>query len=118
MREETRWPFYVARAAQRGACSMVSLPMAAEGRVPGALNVYSREPDALGAEAVSVCELIAAQAGIATQVAALFFRHRDLGVQLRTAMQSRAVIEQAKGNLMGARRCSDREAFQLLVQLS
>ncbi len=33
-------------------------------------------------------------------------------------MQSRAVIEQAKGVLMGSRRCSDQEAFDLLVQLS
>ncbi len=118
MREESRWPFYVARAAERGVCSMVSLPMAAEGKVLGALNVYSRQPDAFGAEAVSIGELIAGQAGIATQVAGSFFRHRDLGVQLRTAMQSRAVIEQAKGVLMGSRRCSEQEAFDLLVQLS
>lgn len=53
---------------------MVSLPMAAEGKVLGALNVYSREPDAFSAEAVSIGELIAGQAGIATQVASSFFR--------------------------------------------
>jgi transcriptional regulator with GAF, ATPase, and Fis domain len=115
---ETRWPFYVVRAAEAGARSMVSLPMAAEGKILGAFNVYSRQPDAFDAQAVSVCELIAAQAGIATQVAASFFRHRDLGEQLRTAMQSRAVIEQAKGVLMAARRCTDEQAFDLLVQLS
>ena len=116
--DERRWPFYAARAAEHGARSMVSLPMTAEGKVLGALDVYSRQQDAFDAEAVAVCELIAAQAGIATQVAASFFRHRDLGVQLRRAMQSRAVIEQAKGILMGSRRCSEQEAFQVLVQLS
>ncbi len=118
MREETRWPFYVARAVEHGARSMVSLPMAAEGKTLGALDIYSRAEDAFTAEAVSVCEIIAGQAGIATQLAASFFRHRDLGVQLRTALQSRAVIEQAKGILMGTRRCSEEEAFQVLVQLS
>ena len=38
--------------------------------------------------------------------------------QLQTAMQSRAVIEQAKGILMGARRCKAEEAFDILVKLS
>jgi AmiR/NasT family two-component response regulator len=33
-------------------------------------------------------------------------------------MQSRAVIEQAKGVLMGQRRCGPQEAFDLLVLLS
>jgi AmiR/NasT family two-component response regulator len=38
--------------------------------------------------------------------------------QLQQAMQSRAVIEQAKGILMGQRRCSARDAFDILVRLS
>ena len=116
--DEGRWPFYAPRAVALGARSMVSLPMMAEGKILGALDVYSRKPDALTAEDVSLGELIAAQAGIATQVAASFFRHRDLGMQLRQAMQSRAVIEQAKGIVMGARGASADEAFALLVELS
>lgn len=116
--EEARWPFYVPRAVEHGARSMVSLPMTSEGKVLGALNLYSRAPDAFRTDAVSLGEILAAQAGMATQVAASFFRHRDLGDQLRQAMQSRAVIEQAKGILMGARGCSEQEAFALLVELS
>ena len=38
--------------------------------------------------------------------------------QLQTAMQSRAVIEQAKGILMGQRRCTAQEAIDLLVRIS
>ncbi|HEX2048216.1 MAG TPA: ANTAR domain-containing protein, partial [Acidimicrobiales bacterium] len=37
---------------------------------------------------------------------------------LATAMKSRATIEQAKGILMGAQRCSADEAFQILVRAS
>ena len=37
---------------------------------------------------------------------------------LREAMRSRAVIEQAKGILMAARRCSAADAFEILVRLS
>ena len=38
--------------------------------------------------------------------------------QLREAMRSRAVIEQAKGVLMARRRCSPDEAFDLLREVS
>jgi AmiR/NasT family two-component response regulator len=37
---------------------------------------------------------------------------------MQTAMQSRAVIEQAKGILMAQRCCGPEEAFDLLVRLS
>ena len=115
---DTRWPFYAQRAVEAGARSMVSAPMASEGKILGALNVYSRQPDTFDAEDVSLLEIMAAQAGMATQVAASLFRHRDLGDQLRQAMQSRAVIEQAKGVLMAGRGCSPDEAFAVLVDLS
>ena len=115
---ESRWPFYARRAVDLGARSVVSLPMASEGKVLGALNAYSRTSDAFPAEVVALGELIAAQASIATLVASSYFRHRSLGDQLRQAMQSRAVIEQAKGIVMGTRRCTDSQAFDVLVELS
>jgi hypothetical protein len=87
-----------------GARSTISLPLSAEGRNIGALNLYSRSPDAFSSEAVSVAEIIAAHSGLATQVAGAYFSHRDLADQLRTAMSSREVIDQAKGILMGSRR--------------
>ena len=118
LEEDVRWPFYSQRAQTIGARSMVSLPMASEGKVIGALNVYCSRPDGFTSEEVALGELIAAQAGIAMQVAASFFRHRDLAEQMQQALVSRARIEQAKGILMGARACTDEEAFALLVDLS
>lgn len=116
--DEQRWPSFVPRAVERGGRSMVSLPMSAEGKVVGALNVYSREADAFSAEAVSIAEIAAAHAGLASQVAAAMFGHRDLAHQLSEAMRSRSVIEQAKGILMAGRRCDADAAFDLLVDLS
>ncbi len=118
MAAESRWPYYAARAVEHGARSMVSLPMGSEGDNLGALNLYARQPGVFPSEQVSLAEIIAAQAGIATQVAAAFFRHRDLGDQMRQAMHSRAVIEQAKGIFMRDRRCGEQEAFDALVRLS
>src|SRR4051794_9792334 len=97
LKAETRWPSYVPRALDQGARSIMSLPMAAEGTLIGALNLYSREPEAFDAEAASIGEVVSAHAGLASQVTAAFFRHRELADQLSDAMQSRAVIEQAKG---------------------
>ena len=42
---------------------------------------------------------------------------REIG-HLRTALQSRATIDQAKGILMAQRRCTPEEAFEVLVRLS
>ena len=118
LRTESRWPFYAPRAAEHGAVSMVSLPMASEGKLVGALDIYSRQAEQFTAEDVALGELLATQAGVAMQVAASFFAHRDLAAQMQQALASRAPIERAKGVLMGARGCTEDEAFAILVQLS
>ena len=115
---EPRWPSYMPRAHERGARSMVSLPLTAEAKVMGALNVYSQQVDAFGAEEVSVAEIVAGHASLATQVAATLHGHRELAEQLRTAMASRAVIEQAKGVIMATSGCGPDTAFERLVQQS
>src|SRR3954447_8144763 len=118
LKSEQRWPSYVPRALDQGARSVMSLPMAAEGSVIGALNLYSRESEAFDAEAASIGEIVAAHAGLASQVSAAFFGHRDLADQMSEAMSSRAVIEQAKGILMAVHRCDAEEAFAHLVRMS
>lgn len=115
---DARWPSYAPRAAQQGARSMVSIPTMLEGKTMGALDVYSRQPDAFDAQAVSLVGIVAAHAGLASQVASTLFRHRDLSEGLRDAMASRAVIEQAKGMLMAQQTCSADAAFELLVNAS
>jgi GAF domain-containing protein len=116
--DEQRWPAYVPRALQAGARSMLSLPLATEGRLIGALNLYARSVDAFDAEAASIGEIVAAHAGLATQVASAYFGQRVLAEQLRTAMASRAAIEQAKGVVMAARGCGPDEAFDVLRSAS
>jgi GAF domain-containing protein len=115
---EPRWPSYMPRAHERGARSMVSLPMSAETKTVGALNLYSREVDAFDLEEVSLAEIIAGHASLATQVAAALHGHRALAEHLRLAMSSRAEIEQAKGIIMGTVGCDADTAFQRLVQQS
>jgi GAF domain-containing protein len=113
-----RWPSYLPQAASRGLRSMLSLPMASEGTLIGALNLYSREIEAFDVEAASLGEVVAAHAGLAAQIGAALYGHRDLAEQLAEAMRSRAVIEQAKGIVIVVRQCSDEEAWSTLVRLS
>ena len=115
---DSRFPTYGERAAARGAHSVLSLPLAADGRTVGALNLYSRRPDVFDGPALAMGELLAAHAALAVQAATAYYSHRDLADQLREAISSRAVIEQAKGVLMAQRQCTANEAFELLVAAS
>jgi GAF domain-containing protein len=118
MTDERRWPFYMPRAVAHGARSMVSIPLTAENKLLGALNVYSRAADAFGSEEVSIAEIIAGHASLATQTAAALFRQRDLAEQLGEAMRFRATIEQAKGIVMAQSNVDADTAFEILRSAS
>ena len=115
---ETRWPAYTERAVRLAARSMVSIPLHADGVNFGAMNFYSRDVDAFTGEAVALAQILAGHAGHASQVASAFFHHRDLAEQLREAIRSRAVIDQAIGVLMAQRKVTADAAFGLLREAS
>ena len=116
--EDQRFPTYGPRAGELGARSVLSLPLAADGRTVGALNLYSRKPDVFDGDALALGELLAAHASLAVQAATAYYSSRDVAEQLREAIGSRAVIEQAKGVLMTQLRCTPDDAFQHLVVVS
>ena len=113
-----RFPNYGPKAAERGAQSALSLPLVADGRTVGALNLYSRRLDAFDSETVAVGELLAAHASLALGAATAYYSSRDLADQMRQALESRAVIEQAKGVLMARHGGKHDEAFARLVEQS
>jgi GAF domain-containing protein len=115
---ESRWPAYSAKAADAGIGSSLSVPMEVAGRHGAAFNVYALQPRAFDAAAISQGEELAGYAAIVLNNAHLYFTATSHAQQMIEAMKSRAVIEQAKGILMGARRCSADEAFTILVKLS
>ena len=114
---DARWPVFASLATRKGIRSSLSLPLAVKGSPIGALNLYSHEPRGFDG-AVDVGRLIAGQAGVTIANADLYRASRALADQLQEAMQSRAVIEQAKGVLMAEQRCGPEEAFVLLRQAS
>ena len=108
---ETRWPDYSPRAVEAGVRSSVSVPLPVDEENVGGLNVYGRQIDGFDEQAVEIAERLASHAGIILNNAGLYFTASARADQLTEAMQSRAIIEQAKGILMGTRRCTADEAF-------
>jgi len=120
MATETRWGDYTKVAVERGALSSLSLPVTVreERRVTAALNIYSTSAHAFDSEALRTA---ASLAGYAETLLANMHEHhssRQLVQQLAHALETRPVIDQAKGILMRDRACTADEAFDLLVAAS
>lgn len=118
MTTETRWPDYTPGAAELGARSSLSLPLRVDEEIIGALNVYSMARASFGEAAIDTARDFTAYAGIILHNAKVLHDSQALAQQMTQAMASRAVIEQAKGILMGERRCTADQAFDLLVKVS
>jgi GAF domain-containing protein len=115
---DPRWPDYTPRALDAGVRSSVSVPLPVDGHHVGGFNVYGLTARAFDQTSITAIEELAAYAGIVLNNAHLYFAATNRTEQLEQAMKSRAVIEQAKGILMGARHCNADEAFSILVKLS
>ena len=115
---ESRWPGYTPRAVDAGVLSSLSIGLPVVEAVTGALNVYATKPHAFDDDAVVLAQTFAGYAAVAVANAHLYDSQAALAQQMQAAMESRAVIEQAKGIVMGERRCSADEAFAVLAKLS
>lgn len=118
LRAEKRWPRYASAALEAGVRGSLSVPLEVESAVVGAVNIYTSEPDAFDENVVEVAYDLAHYAGVVATATDELNRATTLAQQLQRAMESRAVIEQAKGILMAQRRCNAEAAFQVLVRLS
>ncbi len=113
-REHDRWPDYAATAARADIAAVASLPMRLGEQTVGALNLY-----ALGTRSWPEDELAAAQvmADMATVYLINADRHDQqvaLNNQLQIALDSRVIIEQAKGVLAARKKITPEAAFERL----
>lgn len=116
--EEGPWPEFRRAAAEHGILSTLSLPMVVNEVSVGAMNLYAKVERAFTDQHRETGTLFASQAAIVLANAQAYWEMRELSTGLAEAMQRRAVIEQAKGMLMAAQHCDEREAFDLLVKAS
>ena len=93
-----RWPRFAPHARDVGFSSASALPMRLRAEVIGVLNVFSARPTALGSDDQMVTQALADIATIGIlQERALHDSHMVTS-QLEAALESRIVIEQAKGS--------------------
>ena len=115
MLSEERWPRYVARVREQGVRSSLSVPLPYQGNYIGALNIYSSKPGAfVSPESLSAGRDVAEAIAVAVVNADAHHRLGEQARNLQLAMETRAVIEQAKGVLMAQRRVDADEAFEIL----
>ena len=117
-RSETRWPDYTAHVAARGVLSSLSVPLPIQTDVIGALNCYSRTPSAFSPEAVEIAEELAGHVAVAVSNAIAVTEATTLVEQMRKAMDSRSIIDQAMGVIMAQNRCDADAAFAILTRAS
>ncbi len=94
---DSRWPSFAASAWEAGVRSVHAFPMRLRDRVIGALNVFDADPMPFRADDVNVVQALADVATIAIMQERAISRAETLTEQLQGALNSRIVIEQAKG---------------------
>jgi GAF domain-containing protein len=110
----TRWPHFAPHAREVGFASVSALPMRLRAQVIGALNLFSSTPALLGPEDQMVAQALADIATIGIlQERALHDAH-IVTSQLESALESRIVIEQAKGIVAEHAHVTVDAAFNLL----
>jgi GAF domain-containing protein len=119
-RADDRWPDYTPRAVERGNLSSLSVPLHIDEKeqITGALNIYARRPGAFDDASRSVATRFAPYAAVAAGNLSAYQSARDMADNLQTALETRAVIDQAKGILMERHKLTADQAFQALARAS
>jgi GAF domain-containing protein len=109
-----RWPLFAPAAMRAGFASVHAVPMRAHGQTIGALNLFRSRPGRLAEPDVPVSQGMADIAAIGLLNERRARETYDTVSQLQRALQSRVVIEQAKGLLAERLQVTMDEAFARL----
>jgi hypothetical protein len=112
--EARRWPRFAAAAQQAGFAAVQAPPMRLPDQVIGALNLFRAVPGAFDPADIRIGQALADVATISL-LHERSMRHGDtLNEQLQTALNSRVIIEQAKGKLAGRLGLDMNQPFDVL----
>ncbi len=112
--ESARWPDFAATAARVGVAGVAGIPMRLGDEIIGALNIYSSEPREWTDEDIAVAVALADVATSFVVNASKLHEQEQLSEQLQEALESRVVIEQAKGITAEQNAVPLDQAFQLM----
>lgn len=109
-----RWERYTAAALSHGFRGAAGLPMRVDHQIIGALDLYSHAPMELTDDDIDVAVVLAAVASGYVVNNRELDKAVQLADQLQTALDSRIVIEQAKGVIAERTGVGVNEAFEVL----
>lgn len=109
-----RWPVFAPRAVAAGYRSVHAIPLRLRREVIGALNLFSGRAGGLQPADVRIVQALADVATIGLLQERAVRRGEVLAEQLQGALNSRVIIEQAKGVIAQSYGTSVDEAFTLL----
>ncbi|SDD51149.1 Two-component response regulator, AmiR/NasT family, consists of REC and RNA-binding antiterminator (ANTAR) domains [Geodermatophilus telluris] len=115
---ERRWPELARAAVTADRRGLVSAGFPAGRAVPGGLNLYLQPPLRSDAALRERAVRFATHAAVTVGNAVLYARTAQLAEHLQVALDSRAVIDQAKGVLMERYRLTAAQAFDALTRVS
>ena len=110
----SRWPLFAAETLAAGFCSVQALPLRWRGTVIGALNLFQAEPGEMRGPDVEAAQALADVATIAILQHRASLEAQVVNQQLQHALNSRIVIEQAKGMVTQREGLNMEQAFSAL----
>lgn len=109
-----RWPRFSVAAESVGYHGVFAIPLRLRSSVVGALNLFSLDPVVLDADGITLAQALADVATIGLLQERAVRESRMIADQLQTALESRILIEQAKGVLLAGGAVDVDEAFRAL----
>lgn len=112
--ETARWPRFAAQAQLHGFSAVQALPMRLRDEVVGALNLFRTTPGPFDPVGTPIAQALADVATISLLQQRSTQRTTVLNEQLQAALNSRVLIEQAKGRLAERHNIDMEQAFTAL----
>ena len=114
----SKWPRFAAEATAAGFRSVQALPLRPRGTLIGALNLFSHQSGNMSDADIGVAQALADMATIAVLQHRAAFDAQTVNDQLSGALNSRIVIEQAKGMVAERQQLTMEAAFDALRHYS
>ncbi len=111
---QPRWPTFAAAATTAGFAAVDALPMRLRGDVIGALNLFHTVPGGLDETGHRIGQAMVDVATIGLLQERSITHHERLSTQLQEALNTRVIIEQAKGMLAERLGTDPGHAFDVL----
>ncbi|MBP2330317.1 GAF domain-containing protein [Kibdelosporangium banguiense] len=109
------WPGFVVQAKQFGVGSYLAAPLRVDEHLTGAINLFGFDNHGFQETDSKLLELYTTIVGFGLRTTRRYRETLALAQNLDAAMQSRAVIEQAKGILMATHKIDDSQAIERLI---